>query len=141
MSRLLLVIASLLLFTGCGDKLSLNGKVQFADGKPLTVGIVCFQGTGITARAPIQADGTFRVSTVKKDDGISPGSYKVFIAGAYIGDSSVKGDPKSDGGIPEGNITPLIDEKLMNPDTSGIICEVKSGMKLPFIIEVKEPAK
>ena len=133
---LLLLLASV----GCSGNISLHGKVHFSDGAPLDTGIVCFQSDkGTVSRAPLQADGTFKVTTVKKNDGIVPGTYKVFIAGAMRGEAIPGAKASADGGIPEGNVFPLIDPKLMHPDTSGLTCEVKSGMKLPYLIQVSAP--
>lgn len=131
----------LLISAGCSKNVSLYGEVQFSDGTPLNTGIVCFQNDKGVSRGPIQEDGTFTVSTLEDDDGIPPGTYKVFIAGAFRGDAATDAAANSDGGIPEGKVFPLIDLKQMNPDTSGLTCEVKSGIKLPHIIQVSAPSK
>ena len=140
-SFLLILSVSVLILcaTGCGDKISVHGKVTFSDGKPLDIGSVIFQGNGVVSRGLIQSDGTFRISTLKANDGVAPGNYKVYISGAVRGeaDPNAKHDP--DGGTSDEKIIPLIDVRFANPDTSELVCEVKRGMKLPQEIKVDYP--
>ena len=135
MTLLLLLVAGI----GCSNKVPVHGKVVLQDGSPLNTGVVLFQGDGILSRATIQPDGTFKASTEKNNDGIPPGIYKVYISGAMVGADPPKGDASSDGGIPEGDVKHLIDPKFSHPDNSGIVCEVKSGMELPYVIQVTAP--
>lgn len=136
---LIVLTAALSTMIGCNRNIGVYGKIEFPDKKPLAKGIVCFQGDKFVSRGTIQSDGSYRLATIKPNDGILPGEYKVFITGAVTAEKikNVKYDP--DGASPEGKIIPLIDSKMMNPDTSGIVCEVNSKMKLPFDITVEYP--
>jgi hypothetical protein len=71
---------------GCGDHgpYPVEGKVVWEDGSPakeLENSQVVFElpEKGTSARGVIQADGTFRLSTVKPNDGALPGEHKVVI--------------------------------------------------------------
>ena len=72
---------------GCGSAegtapslIPAKGKVTYK-GQPLTQGIVRFEpdGFGRMATGKLQSDGTFVLSTYKKDDGVVAGVHKVFI--------------------------------------------------------------
>ena len=88
----MMILAALLAgaSSGCGaigsgktpDLLPVKGKVTFK-GKPLTKGTVTFEpdGFGRPARGPLQADGSFVLSTLKEGDGVVPGEHRVSITG------------------------------------------------------------
>lgn len=74
---MLLVAMSL---TGCGENVSVSGHVTFEDdGKPVTAGKVVFVGYETLATGPLNKDGYYRLGTLKKKDGILPGTYKVYV--------------------------------------------------------------
>jgi hypothetical protein len=127
---------------GCNKNIGIYGKVSFPDGKPLDLGMVCFQGDRFVYRGMIQADGTFKMSSTKQNDGVVSGTYKVFITGAAKGKPlppNVKFD--ADGAPPDEPPISMIDEKFTNPATSGITCTVSGRMALPFEIKVEYPAQ
>ena len=72
-------------FSGCGDgrlpTYQAGGRVVFPDGSPLQGGNIEFapkEGTGKTsARAMIEDDGTFRLSTFANGDGALAGDHRV----------------------------------------------------------------
>ena len=69
--------------TGCGNKVTVRGKVTFSDDQsPLTVGQVRFQSGTLQARGTLKADGTYVLGTVSEKDGIPKGTYNVTIADA-----------------------------------------------------------
>src|SRR5882724_7471471 len=71
--------------SGCGGgTYPVQGKVVWKDGTPakqLDGSHVVFEmpEKKVSARGIVQADGTFRLTTVKPDDGAYPGEYKVLI--------------------------------------------------------------
>jgi hypothetical protein len=84
-------VATALLFvlSGCGEELpktvSVVGKVTFKD-QPLTEGTVTFMPLTIPSGLPsrpavgaLRAEGTYRLSTFRPDDGAVPGEYLVVI--------------------------------------------------------------
>jgi hypothetical protein len=70
--------------TGCGGKdrpVPVRGRVTL-DGQPLSKATVQFipaSGQGSVASGLSDADGNFRLSTFKTDDGALPGDYKVTV--------------------------------------------------------------
>ncbi|MDR2115626.1 MAG: hypothetical protein LBP87_04515 [Planctomycetaceae bacterium] len=106
---------------GCnGGKVPLQGRVTFSDdGSPLITGIVIFSTPSFQSRGEIQPDGTFRVASTGKNDGLPPGEYEVHIVNASIAKEGSHNDN------PEGWIL-LVDEKYDSPKTSGLKLKVDS---------------
>ncbi|MDR1385020.1 MAG: hypothetical protein LBJ67_14400 [Planctomycetaceae bacterium] len=132
-SILLLTIAAFFSFAGCGGHTQLKGKVVFEDGSPLTVGMMVFDDGTTLARAPIQPNGTFTAGTEKENNGLPPGTYKVYIIGA---------EETLDN--PEGKFPPptrpLIHKKHTAADTSELVVTVDTSTK-DFTITVEPPEK
>lgn len=84
---LLIALAWLLSMGGCGGPdrptYEAGGTVTFGDGTPLAGGWVEFQlcddELAPTARARIQADGSFRLGTYRDGDGALEGEHRVMI--------------------------------------------------------------
>ena len=113
---------SLLMLAGCGDKVGLRGKATFTDdGSPVPTGTVCFETDTYLARGDLKPDGTFVVGSLKANDGLPPGKYRVYISGAQ----------KSIGQDKEGMdiYESLIDEKFASGSTSGITIDVTASTK------------
>ena len=90
--RIALVFVLLLLnsLTGCGSSepkalstAPVKGTVTYK-GKPLTKGSITFEpdGSGREAHGEIQPDGSFVLTTYKKDDGAVIGTHRVAIVNA-----------------------------------------------------------
>lgn len=109
---------SLFVLAGCGSgQVPLSGKVTFSDdGSPLGVGTICFEKDAFCARGRLQPDGTFTVGLHGKTDGLPPGTYQVYIAGA-----NREVTPEV--------FEPLIDERLQDVSTSDLTVEVTSSTK------------
>jgi hypothetical protein len=97
-----------------------QGKVTFADGKPVTEGTVVFErkgeGSPVTARGEIEADGSYRLGTDKPGDGAPAGLYRVLVAPKY--------DPNA---VDRPAKPPPFDPRYADFKTSGLEFEVKSG--------------
>jgi len=116
-----------------GDKVPLRGKVTFKeDGSPLTRGQVCFATDTFSARGTLSADGTYRVTSVKANDGIPPGLYKVYIFGA----ETPLDEPT--GGMGAARTELLIARKYTNAETSEITVQV-DGKTRQFDFQVEKP--
>jgi hypothetical protein len=132
-----------MLCLGCGQGLDLapvSGRVTL-DGKPVTQGEVTFiPEDGPSAFGSIGADGTFRLTTLNKDDGALVGRHKVLILSTQVTGGSVaptsfeqemewaKQGVASDGKVLiPGKTTWLVPEKYSRPDASDLTAEVKSG--------------
>jgi len=78
-----IVVAAVLAGPGCGGgKVKVTGVVLL-DGKPVEGAVVTFHpadpGKGHQASGTTDAEGVFRLSTTKPDDGAVPGDYKVTV--------------------------------------------------------------
>lgn len=129
-NSLLCVIIAVCLFSGCGDNQKLTGKVVFSDGEPLTTGTVLFSSGTFLSRSFIKPDGSFAVGSLKEDDGIPPGKYKVYITDAI----EAVPNPKMPG---EEMMKPLIAGKYASRDTTPLEIEIP-GEKV-YNITVERP--
>jgi hypothetical protein len=125
----------LVALSGCGsNKYPVTGKVTFKDGTPLPGGLIVFSPVDRTnhtgARAYIESDGTFTLSTDSEGDGSLLGKFKVMIRPPSQGKG--EDDPMSK--------VLMIDKKYLNLDKSGIELEVKPGNN-DFTIVVDRPAQ
>ena len=115
------------LFVGCGKGfVPLGGKVTFEDGSPLTVGAVCFSTGTFMAEGRLNEQGEYVLSSLGKDDGLPPGTYKVYIQGA------TKTDAKE-------RTVDLIHSKFVSPDTTPLSYDVKKGGDNVYDIQVTKP--
>ena len=67
--------------SGLPGTIPIEGKVLYK-GSPLGFGEVLYnpvEKTGRRARGIIQADGTFQLTTLEKNDGVLPGEYRISI--------------------------------------------------------------
>ena len=140
--RAALTAGVLALVVGCGPKSGLDlvpvrGEVTY-NGKPLAEGTVVYlpeqASAGRQATGPLQPDGSFSLTTQKRDDGVMKGSYQIVVY-AY---KPHPGEPKTreeheamvqKGGIERGHIIPM---KYTEPATSGLsdtVDENHSGFK------------
>jgi len=129
---LLLVAAA-----GCGGSgfVPVSGKVTYSDGSPLTKGRVNFQSETSNAFGVIGTDGSYTLTSVEEGDGAPPGTYKVYITGAYEGG----GDAHAPGGAT--NVappTPLVAKEFESAGSTPISVEV-GGSTENYDIKVEKP--
>ena len=136
-----LLLTPLFAATGCNrgpEMTAIEGQVLF-DGKPLTFGSVVFQHRqgGQPARAEIQPDGSFVLSTFSAEDGARLGPNRVRVLCYATQDPKVvQSGPRGDALGPS-----LIPVKYTKAATSGIVIEVEKGMELPVVIELTSGKK
>ena len=101
--------------------IGVEGHVTLA-GKPVTQGTVIFQPTGHTeasathpASGQIAADGTYRMSTFEKGDGVVPGEYRVAVQSILLL------PPQDKPWIP---IVWAVPEKYVTSATSGLTASI-----------------
>lgn len=127
-----------LLSSGCGNHVKVTGKVTFPDDTPLTVGKVVFETDTFSASGTLQPDGTYTLGSLKENDGVPPGTYRVSVAGAMQA-GEAKTVTTSSGGVtssvPMSIYTSAIDTKFSRGETSGITCEVKKSMTFDFKVD------
>jgi hypothetical protein len=131
--------ALVLAAAGCGGAgtYAVSGKVTFENGEPVPGGVVSFRpmaaADGKSADSPVAADGTFRLRTFHDGDGALPGKYQVAVSG-----------PRGETDTEEGwrkkltKKVPHVSPKYRNPETSGIVLEVKQERN-HFEIQVGKP--
>jgi hypothetical protein len=120
---------------GCGSGLyPVRGKVTFPDGTPMTEGTVVFESVDgdkpVTARGPIQSDGSYELGTHKPGDGAPPGKYRVLVAPKY--------DPNAVDKKPAAG--PPLDPRFTAFETSGLKFEVTAGNN-DYPIQISRPGK
>ena len=126
---------------GCGKGfVGMSGRVTYSDtGEPLEKGTVAFTDGSILARGDIGKDGRYVIGSLAAGDGLPPGTYQVFIAGAV---NALEETPLSAPELPKPGergpagrgsmppvaptLIPLIDQKYTTPQTSGLTLEVTS---------------
>jgi hypothetical protein len=110
----------------------IEGKVTY-NGKPLTFGSVMLQPRqGQPAVAEIQSDGSFRLSTMKPNDGAIVGIHKIRVA-CY---ESQRNPGQIGGEQMLGKL--LIPEKYTFFDQSGLAVEVLPRDNPPLMLDLKD---
>ena len=133
MKNIVACCAVLILIVGCGPNVSMKGKVTFEDdGSPLTKGSVIFSTPTFQASGEIKEDGSFVVGSLRSNDGLPPGTYKVAISGAE--DMIATGNPT---GQPSYS---LIDPKYNSPQTTDLTFEVTPSTHVYDIKVPRNPA-
>ena len=129
------------LIAGCSNKVKIHGTVVFDDDEsPLTVGTVLLQSNTYSAKGDIQADGSFQISSVKKNDGVPPGVYRVTVTGAIKWPESPANTsnlpPDQQTGIsPAQDAIPLIHSRYTSAQTSGITYDTAKDTVLNIRVE------
>lgn len=122
------------LLTGCGSGLCpVEGQVLWKDGTPakeLAGSQVIFDlpEKQTSSRGTIQADGSFRLTTNKADDGALAGEYKVMI---------IEVGRKPRGGPDATELAPgIVDSRYADPSTTDLQATVKPGApKITLTVE------
>lgn len=126
----LLVAAIILLTCSACSRSNLHrvsGRVHFADGSPLTSGRVAIDfGDGRSARGRINADGTFKMGTLKDRDGVRPGTWQVTILDSDLLDFAT------------GKVVQQVHDRFQNPETSGLSFTVPDQMIWDITVEPPE---
>ena len=125
MKQSVALLMMLLLATGCSKGVSVQGKVVFEDGTPLTQGEVRFMSDNKTFAGSIQKDGTFVMMGTTPNSGIEAGTYNVAITGAF---EVIKKDANDEYGTTKS----LIEKKFGDPKESGLTCNVEKSMTVEF---------
>ncbi|MDR1494193.1 MAG: YgdI/YgdR family lipoprotein, partial [Planctomycetaceae bacterium] len=123
----LILPTACLFLAGCGsNQVPLGGKVTFQDGKPLKTGVVCFSTGTFMAEGRLNENGEYTVGSLKDNDGLPPGTYKVYIQGAIEYNAKEQG-------------VSLIHKKFTEPNTTPFSFEAKKSGDKTFNIEVSPP--
>ncbi|MFO0825583.1 MAG: hypothetical protein U0792_21085 [Gemmataceae bacterium] len=122
-----LVLVSLV---GCAKPMHpVKGFVHFKDGAPLKAGrvVIDFEDGKTGAWGAIREDGTFEMGTLTPNDGVPPGTYKVYLT------STIEPPPASlgPGYVPK----ELIHKKFADKETSGIVFQVPQQTTWDIVVE------
>ena len=136
-----LVLATALGCSGAGLA-PVKGKVTL-DGKPLAKGTITFESKGNRPATGTIVNGEILdVTTFRKGDGAPVGSHKVAINATEDPQSAVVGNPGE--GKVKGNYMvgkSLIPSMYNDPNTSGLVAEIKSGDNTLEFNLSSQPAK
>ena len=119
-----------LLLQGCGNQVSVKGKVTFPDGTPLTRGEVRFQTGTFMGSGDIQPDGSYVLSSLGINDGIPKGNYAVTVLAFEESSGVLAADAES-----VKPLESLINLKYNSPQTSGLTCDVQGATEFNITVE------
>ncbi|MCF0233467.1 MAG: hypothetical protein HUK22_00650 [Thermoguttaceae bacterium] len=131
-----LLAAVALSTVGCGEMAQVTGRVTFPDGKPLTRGQVIFTDDYYMARSDLDKNGEYRLHTLRRNDGIRKGHYRVYFAGTlgFAEDEGAEEEQSLDASMVLFSVRPLIDLQYASPNTSGFEVDVKRRSKFDFTV-------
>lgn len=130
-----LTVLLLSVLAGCSGRVDIRGKVTFPDGTPVPCGQILFEKEGFVASGEIQSDGTYRLGTFKKGDGIPPGEYKVYFCGVLKQKRVENRMPGSKKAMSMGIPIPLLAAKYDSAGTSDLKCVVGKSAAHDFQVE------
>jgi hypothetical protein len=120
----------LISLVGCSNHVKLSGRVTYSDtNEPLESGTVIFLAESETfqARGEIEKDGYYVLATLRENDGLPPGNYRVYVNSAYryeIHENASTTEIR------------LITDKYTSPETSGLVFKVdRSTTKFDFQVD------
>lgn len=124
-----LIVSLAMCATGCSDKIKVKGRVTYADsGDPLTIGSVCFEANGYVARGKLDGNGNYQLTSIKPNDGVPPGNYKVFVDGAL--------EPAGKNNLGQTAKVAILDRKYTDPAKPTYTFEVnRSNRTFDFTVE------
>jgi hypothetical protein len=137
---LLLAALVLIVLTGCSNRPDPHPHLQLVpahgvvriNGRPVDSARVTFSGAGgVSAYGVTDADGKFKLTTFKPDDGAAPGSYKVTVTKAQgTGHPTEKTAPPAfRRGVAAPQVKWLVPQQYSNLATSGLTGEVTEDDK------------
>ena len=120
------LVLSLVLFSGCADKVKISGTVTFEDGEPVTRGQVTFRADdGSTYYGYLDKNGKYSPGETRDGQPIPSGKYIVWLTATDISVETlaVPGDQTT----ATYSSIQTVDSKYTSPDTTEMTFEVKRG--------------
>lgn len=124
------ILLGLVLMVGCGDSrvVPVQGQFVWPDGTPadLETYVVeaSVEGSKVTARASVDKEGKFTLTTFKPNDGAEPGTHQVIVVAA----------PRAEFEPPPRVKLPA---RYARPATSGLTLQVERGKPNVFTLTVQ----
>ncbi|HBT78592.1 MAG TPA: hypothetical protein DEB39_17100 [Planctomycetaceae bacterium] len=122
---IILTFCLVCVIAGCGKNIRLGGLVTFEDGTPVPFGKVVFATDTFQAEGELQKDGSYRLGSLNENDGLPPGTYKVFLLGTE--------DTSGDTG--KSRVAPEFCSRKQTPLT----CEVSKSGARTYDFQVNKP--
>jgi hypothetical protein len=122
---------------GCSGRIKtypVSGKVKFADGQPVSVGIVELHSAEhqLTAHGKVGPNGEFKLGTYRLEDGAPAGEYRIVVVQYFGSDSqNAKSQSPPDLGLEHAahasgeRGVPVVDSKYASYATSGLRANVQ----------------
>lgn len=119
----MVLVTVVLAVPGCGSGIyPVDGQLVWKDGSPATElagSNIIFEGTKTSSLGVVQADGSFKLTTNKPDDGAPVGDFKVLVI-----ETGRKPLPGGDGST----LAPsIVDPRYADASTSGLTAKVTPG--------------
>jgi hypothetical protein len=118
---------------GCSRNVHITGKVTYANGQPLKGGQIIFTDDYCMGRSDIDPNGEYSIHTLRRNDGMPKGTYKVYITGAF-GFTEEAPTGKGLQSYRMDTLSSLIDMQFTNPDASGWEFEVQKNSKIDLVV-------
>ena len=131
-----ILILSVVLFSGCANKAKVSGTVTFEDGEPVPLGQVTFRAEdGKTYHGYLSKDGKYSPGELRDGQPIPVGKYQIWLSGTDISTEHLRvpGDPSS----ATYTVTPTVDSKYTSADSTIINFELKGGGTKTFDFTVE----
>lgn len=128
-----LTTMALVATVGCSNNAHVSGRVAFENGQPLSIGQIIFTDDFYMAKSDIDKNGEYSLHSLRRNDGIRKGTYRVYITGA-LGFQETEAthdrlqDYRMDG------VVQLIDMQHTNPDTSGWLFDIKKSQRIDLVV-------
>jgi hypothetical protein len=122
----IIFLSTVFLMAGCGrsDLHRVSGTVSFSDGSPVPTGrVVVAYGDGKGAWGIIKPDSSFTIGTLKDNDGMRAGAYKVAVKDAMVP------------GEAPGTFKSLVHPRFADPATSGLEFTVPDQTTWDIVVE------
>lgn len=133
LSVLCLLAAAAALAVGCSRNVHITGKVTYPNGQPLKAGQIIFTDDFRMGRSDIDQNGEYSIHTLRRNDGMPKGRYKVYITGAF-GFTAQEPTGKGLQSYRMDTMSSLIDLQHTNPDASGWEFDVQKNSKIDLVV-------
>lgn len=134
---------------GCGGQQGVDGVVPVSgdvryQGSPVEGAMVIFapEGEGRASSGMTDANGRFALTTLRANDGVLPGKYRVTVAKTETAGEMTEEESQlyfaQHGNAPQVTTKELLPAKYKNADTSGLVAEIPSAGSSDLVFELTD---